>query len=93
MTSTAPIIVCVLPLAISLAAQEPNPAAAVYTDAEVASVIDGRFEIAAHGSRDMPIWGARLRDELPEGGLSEEIVRGQITMLVDYLKSIQRPAP
>jgi mono/diheme cytochrome c family protein len=61
--------------------------------ADVAAYIDGRFEVTAHGTREMPIWGVRLREELPEGGLSEEIVRGQITMLVDYLKTIQRPAP
>jgi mono/diheme cytochrome c family protein len=60
--------------------------------ADVASWIDGRFETAAHGSREMPVWGVQLRSELPVSGLEEEIVRGQVEMLVEYLRSIQRPA-
>ena len=64
-----------------------------FPDAEIASWIDGRFESPAHGTREMPVWGVQLRYELPASGLEEEIVRGQIEMLIEYLRSIQRPTP
>ncbi len=55
----------------------------------VARVIDGRDRIAAHGSRDMPIWGKRLR---APGGLGRDaVVRGEVMLYVDYLRSIQAP--
>jgi len=58
--------------------------------AEIALFIDGRFDLPAHGSRDMPVWGARLGEAIPESTLAEEIVRGKIATLLEYLKSIQR---
>jgi mono/diheme cytochrome c family protein len=64
----------------------------VFPAADVATWIDGRFESAAHGSREMPVWGVQLRYELPPSGLEEEIVRGEVEMLVEYLRAIQRPA-
>jgi hypothetical protein len=39
----------------------------------------------------MPVWGQRLGERLPETQVSDEIVRGEIHILVEYLKSIQRP--
>jgi mono/diheme cytochrome c family protein len=57
---------------------------------EVARTIDGRFEVPAHGTREMPVWGERFTETVPEAGLSEEISRGKIASLVEYLKSIQR---
>jgi len=56
---------------------------------EIARFVDGRFSLAAHGSRAMPVWGERLGERIPEAGVSEEIVRGQVSVLVEYLKSIQ----
>lgn len=56
---------------------------------EIARIIDGRFEIASHGTREMPVWGERFAEEVPDPGLSEEIARGRIAVLVEYLKSIQ----
>lgn len=56
----------------------------------MALFIDGRFDLPAHGSREMPIWGARLGEAIPESSLAEEIVRGKIATLIEYLKSIQR---
>ncbi len=56
---------------------------------EIASWIDGRFEPGAHGTREMPVWGIALRNALPDTGLEQEIVRGQIDMLVDYLRTLQ----
>jgi mono/diheme cytochrome c family protein len=57
--------------------------------AQVARIIDGRFEIEAHGTREMPIWGARLGDDIPDRDLAEEFVRGRIDLLVEYLRDVQ----
>ncbi|MDJ0852741.1 MAG: c-type cytochrome [Myxococcota bacterium] len=61
-----------------------------FDDGEVARFIDGRFSPEAHGTREMPVWGARFGERVPEAGLSEEITRGRILVLVEYLKSIQK---
>jgi hypothetical protein len=62
-----------------------------FPDNDIARFIDGRFELPAHGPREMPVWGQRLAERLPETQVSDEIVRGEIHILVEYLKSIQRP--
>ena len=59
---------------------------------EVAQFIDGRFAPSAHGSRDMPVWGERFGAAIPESGIGESVARGNIATLVEFLKSIQRPA-
>ena len=56
---------------------------------EIARFIDGRFEIEAHGTREMPVWGQRFGERIPEPGVSDSIVRGRVLVLVEYLKSIQ----
>jgi len=61
-----------------------------FPEGEIARFIDGRFTVVAHGTREMPIWGQRLGEQIPEAGVSEEVVRGQISVVVEYLKSIQR---
>ena len=58
---------------------------------EIAQFVDGRFQLPAHGSREMPIWGERFGADVPEAGLGESIARGNIASLLEYLKSIQRP--
>jgi len=45
--------------------------------AAVTEIIDGRTLIAAHGTRDMPIWGFDVR------------VQNRIPLIVDYLTRIQ----
>jgi mono/diheme cytochrome c family protein len=57
---------------------------------EIARFIDGRFALAAHGSREMPVWGERFGEVIPEASVAEEVARGKIAVLVEYLKSIQR---
>lgn len=57
---------------------------------EIARFIDGRFELPAHGSRVMPVWGERLGEAIPDASVGEEITRGKIAVLVEYLRSIQR---
>ena len=56
---------------------------------ELGKIIDGRFAISAHGTREMPVWGARFGESIPDPGLSEEIGRGKIAILLEYLASIQ----
>ncbi len=58
---------------------------------EIAAWIDGRLAPPAHGTREMPIWGARLAAGLPPGELTQDLVRGRILTLVEYLRSIQTP--
>lgn len=62
-----------------------------FPDAEIARFVDGRFDVAAHGSREMPIWGEKLGEPIAEGADHDEIVRGRLLALVEYLKTIQRP--
>ena len=62
----------------------------------VFSVIDGRTEVAAHGSRKMPVWGARYMTaasaEWGPDELNELRVRNRIYGLVHYIQAIQETA-
>jgi len=60
-----------------------------YPADEIAAWIDGRLAPGAHGTREMPVWGARLADGLPPEPLTQDLVRGRIVTLVEYLESIQ----
>ncbi len=62
----------------------------------VIQIIDGRADVKAHGSRDMPIWGDRYSVEAYDiaapGAQTlarETYVRGRIAELVLFLQSIQ----
>lgn len=63
-----------------------------FPDGEIARKIDGRFEIGAHGTREMPVWGRVFSQGIPDSGVAESVTRGQVAVLVEYLKSIQDPA-
>ena len=49
----------------------------IFPIAAVNEIIDGRLLIAAHGNREMPIWGFDI------------MVRNRISVIVDYLNRIQ----
>jgi mono/diheme cytochrome c family protein len=59
--------------------------------------IDGRQEVKAHGTREMPIWGYRYQpfpigtDQTTNRNLPdpEPMIRGRILSLIDYLNRIQ----
>ncbi len=61
--------------------------------AELARFIDGRFAVAAHGTRDMPVWGFQFGKGIQSDSTAEEIVRGNISVLLDFLESIQVSEP
>lgn len=62
----------------------------------VYQTIDGRKEIAAHGSRDMPIWGSEYNAKAAEYYAdylqqysAEGYVRGRILALVNHIYALQ----
>jgi len=55
----------------------------------IGSVIDGRTPIAAHGSREMPVWGERF-DLPPDDESRERTITERVSELIAYLASIQR---
>ena len=65
--------------------------AGTFPTGEIARFIDGRFDLPAHGSREMPVWGQHFGADVPDAGVGESIARGNIASLIEYLKSIQRP--
>lgn len=62
-----------------------------FPEAEIARFIDGSFDLPAHGSREMPIWGEKLGAPIAEGTTHDEVVRGKVLTLIEYLKTIQKP--
>jgi mono/diheme cytochrome c family protein len=69
--------------------------AGVFPADHIIGVIDGRAEIAGHGSHDMPIWGDRYAVTAAEHFAGspydqEAFVRGRVLILVDYLRRIQQ---
>ncbi len=60
-----------------------------FPDAEIARFIDGRTVVPAHGTREMPVWGKRFSEAYGSDSTAEEVTRGKIDVLIQYLKSIQ----
>lgn len=55
-----------------------------FPEVRVKRYIEGADEIAAHGSRDMPMWGELFR------ALNRDTAQIRIQALSDYLKSLQK---
>jgi mono/diheme cytochrome c family protein len=57
--------------------------------------IDGRKQVAAHGPREMPVWGRRLYfDRSTQGiGPSEEEVQDMLQSILLHLEAIQPGGP
>jgi mono/diheme cytochrome c family protein len=65
----------------------------VFPAKRVSATIDGTAIVAAHGSREMPVWGEifeRQGSNTYNRAATAREVRERIQRLVDYLKSIQR---
>jgi len=59
---------------------------------KIADIVDGRAATAAHGRREMPVWGNRYRvraDANESPAQIEKRARAQIAALVQYLRAIQ----
>jgi mono/diheme cytochrome c family protein len=58
---------------------------------KVVKSVDGREEVAGHGSADMPVWGDAFGKTL--GGDSEKEIKARIEQLAHYLWSMQAAKP
>jgi mono/diheme cytochrome c family protein len=63
-----------------------------FPDAEIAQFVDGRLVPLAHGTREMPVWGRWLGTPIAEGTEPDEVARGEVLAIVEYLKTLQQPA-
>ena len=66
----------------------------VFPLARVYEIIDGRADVQAHGSRDMPVWGQRYGMEAAEKYFdfeydSESVIRARILAVAEYLHRLQ----
>ena len=65
-----------------------------YPFVKVYQTIDGRVTVPGHGTREMPIWGARYAEEDYErygtAFGAEDVVRGRILQLVYFIQSLQQ---
>jgi mono/diheme cytochrome c family protein len=48
----------------------------------IAEVVDGRREVAAHGTREMPVWGRAVR-------FGPSIVGKRVRAIIDYVSTLQ----
>lgn len=55
----------------------------------VASYIDGRKAVVAHGTRSMPVWGTEFWLQAGADGAAEAKVKAKIDTLVEYIASMQ----
>jgi len=67
----------------------------VFPISRIFAAIDGRIEVIAHGTRDMPVWGELYTRELkcPGSALSgnaiESMVRARMLALMEYISTLQ----
>jgi mono/diheme cytochrome c family protein len=59
-----------------------------FPDAHVYEVIRGEANLSAHGSKDMPVWGAVFHSFRSDSGYGE--VQLRIRNLTDYIESLQQ---
>ena len=55
-----------------------------FPEVRVRRYIEGLDEVAAHGTRDMPMWGDLFRS------LNRDTAQIRVAALADYLKSLQQ---
>jgi len=81
----APLLKVAVPDVTTIARQ----AGGEFPEERVLAFIDGRADVAAHGHRDMPVWGDALGSSDDEDGREEGHVQQKLRELVAYLASIQ----
>ena len=66
----------------------------VFPLSRVYRVIDGRFEVETHGTREMPVWGELFKPVFPlseiGNGLDEVVVRARILAVIEYVSTLQK---
>ena len=62
-----------------------------FQESKVLSTIDGRYAVAAHGPRDMPVWGVMFTDAHREDPFPVHRGLDDARALVDYLRTLQEP--
>ncbi len=62
-----------------------------FNAAKIREIVEGRRDVKAHGSRDMPVWGNEFARGRKRGEGREAAVRTRVHALVAYLESIQAP--
>ena len=65
-------------------------AGGVFPRDQVITKIDGRTFVRAHGTRDMPVWGDRLKITV---GPDEPVIRQRIDAIARHLESMQVKKP
>jgi len=55
---------------------------------QIARFMDGRADVKAHGSRDMPVWGEEMW-KYPPGHAHSNEVSEPVAKIIKYLQSIQ----
>jgi mono/diheme cytochrome c family protein len=63
----------------------------VFSADAVASYVDGRTDIEAHGTREMPVWGRVLDDRNQALDEDFKLTPSWIAQIVAYLQAIQEP--
>lgn len=57
-----------------------------FPEIHIMNFITGQDVVAAHGSRDMPVWGTLFNSLTPNG---QDVSKLRVANLTDYVKSIQ----
>jgi len=57
-----------------------------FPDVQVMNYITGADIVAAHGTRDMPVWGTLFRSLNPD---NDAVAQVRVKVLADYVKSLQ----
>jgi mono/diheme cytochrome c family protein len=67
---------------------------------KIFDIIDGRKDVAAHGPRDMPVWGKIFQKEDTSTApcntnecFYSKFWRGRILAIMNYLRTLQKPHP
>lgn len=57
-----------------------------FPEVHVMNFIDGSDVLAAHGSRDMPVWGTLFRSLNPD---NDAVAKVRVKVLAEYIKTLQ----
>lgn len=64
-------------------------AGGIFPAEEIYAFVDGRRDVQAHGTREMPVWGNIWTDAVEGGSATEGQVDIRLRELVAYIRSIQ----